>query len=54
MAFAYGSLVVTRSAGQLNFIENGVPLFSTQNVERIEERPSIMPWRSVPRPGACC
>ena len=33
----YGSLVVTQSAGQLNFIENGVPLFSTHNVEQIEE-----------------
>jgi spermidine synthase len=33
----YGSLVVTQSAGQLNFIANGVPLFSTHNVERIEE-----------------
>ena len=33
----YGSLIVTQSAGQLNFIENGVPLFSTHNVEQIEE-----------------
>jgi spermidine synthase len=33
----YGSLVVTQSAGQLNFIANGVPLFSTHNVEQIEE-----------------
>jgi spermidine synthase len=33
----YGSLVVTQAAGQLNFIENGVPLFSTHNVEQIEE-----------------
>ena len=36
-ASPYGSLVVTRSAGQLNFIENGVPLFSTGNLEDIEE-----------------
>jgi len=36
-ASPYGSLVVTQSAGQLNFIENGVPLFSTHNVEQIEE-----------------
>jgi spermidine synthase len=33
----YGSLVVTRSAGQLNFIENGVPLMTTHNVGQIEE-----------------
>lgn len=33
----YGSLVVTKSAGQYNFIENGVPLFSTQNLEQREE-----------------
>ncbi|KKL74168.1 hypothetical protein LCGC14_2067600, partial [marine sediment metagenome] len=33
----YGSLVVTESAGQFDFIENGVPLFSTQNIEQIEE-----------------
>ena len=33
----YGSLVVTESAGQINFIENGVPLFSTHTPERIEE-----------------
>jgi spermidine synthase len=33
----YGSLVVTQAAGQLNFIHNGVPLCSTQNVEQIEE-----------------
>jgi spermidine synthase len=33
----YGNLVVTRSAGQLNFIENGVPLFSTNDIGQIEE-----------------
>ncbi len=33
----YGSLVVTQGAGQLNFIESGVPLFSTHNVAQIEE-----------------
>ena len=33
----YGRLVVTASAGQRNFIENGVPLFSTHNIEQIEE-----------------
>jgi spermidine synthase len=36
-ASPYGSLVVTQVAGQLNFIESGVPLFSTHNVEQIEE-----------------
>jgi spermidine synthase len=33
----YGSLVVTRSAGQYTFVENGVVLFSTGNVEQVEE-----------------
>ncbi len=33
----YGRLVVTRSAGQFNFIENGVPLFSTDSPEAEEE-----------------
>jgi spermidine synthase len=33
----YGSLVVTESHGQYNFIESGVPLFSTHNVEQVEE-----------------
>ena len=33
----YGSLVVTKSGGQLNFIENGAPLFSTENAEKVEE-----------------
>ena len=33
----YGSLVVTQSAGEFNFIENGIPLFSTHNVEQVEE-----------------
>ena len=33
----YGSLVVTKSAGQYNFVENGVALFSTENVEQVEE-----------------
>jgi spermidine synthase len=36
-ASPYGNLVVTHSAGQFNFIENGVPLFSTHNVEQVEE-----------------
>jgi spermidine synthase len=33
----YGRLVVTRSAGQYNFIENGLVLFSTGNVAAVEE-----------------
>lgn len=33
----YGSLVVTEQAGQHNFIQNGVVLFSTHNVEQVEE-----------------
>ena len=33
----YGRLVVTESAGQYDFIENGVPLFSTHEPERVEE-----------------
>ncbi|MGD0899845.1 MAG: fused MFS/spermidine synthase, partial [Thermoguttaceae bacterium] len=33
----YGSLVVTKAAGQYQFLENGVELFSTENVERVEE-----------------
>jgi len=33
----YGRLVVTRSAGQYTFVENGVVLFSTQNTEQVEE-----------------
>jgi spermidine synthase len=33
----YGNLVVTRAAGQYRFLENGVELFSTDNLERVEE-----------------
>lgn len=33
----YGRLVVTATAGQRNFIQNGVPLFSTDDPQRIEE-----------------
>jgi spermidine synthase len=36
-ASPYGMLVVTKDAGQYNFIENGVPLFSTHNAEQVEE-----------------
>jgi len=34
----YGRLVVTESAGQYSFYENGVLCFSTQNVEEVEEK----------------
>lgn len=33
----YGKLVVTETSGQLNFFENGIPLFSTQNTISNEE-----------------
>jgi spermidine synthase len=33
----YGKLVVTQSHGQLNFIENGVPLTSTRDDQHVEE-----------------
>ena len=33
----YGKLVVTASAGQYNFIENGLPIFSTHDVVHVEE-----------------
>ena len=33
----YGKLVVTESAGQFNFIENGLPMISTHNLEQVEE-----------------
>ncbi len=33
----YGRLVVARSAGQFNFVENGVLLFATRNVADVEE-----------------
>ena len=33
----YGNVLVTESAGQLNFIENGVVLFSSDEVQRVEE-----------------
>jgi spermidine synthase len=45
----YGRLVVTESAGQSNFIENGVPLFSTHNTEQIEE---TVHFALAQRPGA--
>jgi spermidine synthase len=33
----YGRLVVTESAGETNFIENGIAVVSTPNVEQVEE-----------------
>lgn len=33
----YGDLVVTQHSGQYNFIESGVPLFSTNNIAEVEE-----------------
>ena len=49
----YGSLVTTEAAGQLNFIENGVPLFSTQNTEQIEESVHYAMAQRPPRSGCC-
>jgi len=45
----YGRLVVTESAHQFNFIENGVPLFSTHNTEQVEE---TVHYAMAQRPGA--
>lgn len=33
----YGRLVVTRSAGQYDFLENGIPVASTRDDQRVEE-----------------
>ena len=33
----YGKLIVTESASQLNFIENGLPVIATHNIEEVEE-----------------
>jgi len=33
----YGQLVVTRTGGQLNFIQNGLPVLATHNIEQVEE-----------------
>lgn len=45
----YGSLLVTQSSGQYNFIENGVVLFATHNVEQVEE---TVHYAMAQRPGA--
>ena len=46
---AYGSVVVTESAGQYNFIASGVPLFSTHNIEQVEQ---TVHYAMAQRPGA--
>ncbi len=45
----YGRLIVTESGHQLNFIENGVPLFSTDDAESVEE---TVHYAMAQRPGA--
>ena len=45
----YGKLLVTESSGQFNFIENGVPLFSTNNPGQIEE---TVHYAMIQRPAA--
>jgi spermidine synthase len=45
----YGRLVVTESAGQVNFIENGLPAVSTGNVQQVEE---TVHYAMAQRPGA--
>jgi len=45
----YGNLVVTESAGQYNFIFGGERLFSTGNLERVEE---TVHYAMAQRPGA--
>ncbi len=45
----YGKLVVTESAGQFNFIENGVPFVSTHGVARVEE---TVHYAMIQRPDA--
>ena len=45
----YGRLVVTESGGQTNFIENGVALASTPNIEQAEES---VHFALAQRPGA--
>lgn len=45
----YGNVVVTESHGQYDFIENGVPLFSTHDIENVEE---TVHYAMVQRPKA--
>ena len=50
----YGSLVVTKSGGQLTFIENGSPLFSTENVGTSGRDGALRHGAASARPVACC
>jgi spermidine synthase len=45
----YGRLVVTEHDGQVNFVENGLPLFSSHNLASIEE---TVHYAMAQRPGA--
>ncbi len=45
----YGKLVVTDRSGQYNFIENGLPLLSTDNTQQVEE---TVHYAMAQRPGA--
>ncbi|MBI5686226.1 MAG: fused MFS/spermidine synthase [Verrucomicrobia bacterium] len=45
----YGKLVVTDSSGQYNFIENGLPLTSTDSTQQVEE---TVHYAMAQRPGA--
>ncbi|MBI5817530.1 MAG: fused MFS/spermidine synthase [Verrucomicrobia bacterium] len=45
----YGKLVVTESFGQYNFIENGLPIISTDNTQQVEE---TVHYAMAQRPGA--
>jgi spermidine synthase len=45
----YGNLVVTGSPREYTFLENGVPLFSTQNLQQVEEE---VHYAMAQRPGA--
>jgi spermidine synthase len=45
----YGRLVVTESAGQVNFIENGLPAVSSGDVQQVEE---TVHYAMAQRPGA--
>jgi spermidine synthase len=45
----YGRLVVTESGGETNFIENGIAVVSTPNIEQVEESAH---YTMAQRPGA--
>jgi spermidine synthase len=46
---SYGRLVITESGGETNFIENGIAVVSTPNVEQVEEAAH---YAMAQRPGA--